>query len=115
MAGAVAAQQEHRPLVSVGRRTAPVLPKKPIPPRIEVVAPARGGGFFRVPLVLRWSSGLATSYRITRTTALSTRACCALAFLIALAGAGLRLAMPVTPPDAAYHAVVEAYPSKPLP
>ncbi|MBO1019369.1 MULTISPECIES: hypothetical protein [unclassified Methylobacterium] len=46
---------------------------------------------------------------------MSTRACCALAFLIALAGAGLRLAMPVTPPDAAYHAVVEAYPSKPLP
>ncbi|WP_018045742.1 MULTISPECIES: hypothetical protein [Methylobacterium] len=46
---------------------------------------------------------------------MSTRACCALALLIALAGAGLRLVVPVTPTDAAYHAVVEAYPSKPLP
>ena len=48
-------------------------------------------------------------------TLLSTRACCALALLIALAGAGLRLAVPVTPSDAAYRAVVEAYPSKPRP
>ncbi|WP_019906134.1 hypothetical protein [Methylobacterium sp. 77] len=46
---------------------------------------------------------------------MSTRACCAFAILVALAGAGLRLAVPVTPPDAAYRAVVDAYPSKPLP
>ncbi|MFD1303614.1 hypothetical protein [Methylobacterium marchantiae] len=46
---------------------------------------------------------------------MSTRTCCALAIVIALAGAVLRLAVPVTPPDASYRAVVDAYPSKPLP
>ncbi|CAA2101526.1 hypothetical protein MBUL_01220 [Methylobacterium bullatum] len=45
MAGAVAARQEHRPLVSVGWRTAPVLFLKLILPEKTVVTPSWRGGF----------------------------------------------------------------------